>query len=537
MMSRSGLPAVLIVALAAQAAPGAAFLQASPRTVALVDGAPIREDAVVAQAMRYGGKTALEQLIDQAALELRAAEKKVTVSEAETKAEFDQLRAATPNFEQSLTRLGVTEAILLAQSRTTALAKKLSTTLWPVTDSDLVRIRLRYARLQDERQAKELIREAKGSASFELLVLQRSIDKENGGLVGNGPILRIDNPPLFRVAIDSNLRPGQVSPQPVRSGEFWLVLKLEERLEPSGLSAQERAELTRRVHAYRLSFLSSRLRQRYKPEYVIPFARLLSDPPTNLDTDVAKVGATRINYRDLLARCLEVSGGRALDQLAERAIIRAEAGRLNRTVSDTEVDQKLADVRKRVGSSTFQTSLDQEGITETAFRERLYYSALAEKVVAARFPPADADLVRYSARYVRVATRQEAAALLDAAKNGAPFEQIQMQRSLDRGGDGVVKPVKFLKVDSPNFHKAITEGGVKPGEIIPQPIQVGRAFYLLKVTERFGPETLTPAERQDAAKRINAGQFDRLLDQIRSEHKIEQKLAISALIPAPSRKP
>ena len=137
--------------------------------------------------------------------------------------------------------------------------------------------------------------------------------------------------------------------------------------------------------------------------------------------------------------------------------------------------------------------------------------------------------MRYTARYFRAATQQDAAAVLQAAMGGAPFAQLIAQRSLDRSGDGFVKPRVFLRADSPQIHRAITQARLmNPGDFLPAPLPLGRSWLVIRLEARQGPETLTPAERADAARRMVLPQLDAMLDEARRASRIEYVTPVTA---------
>src|SRR2546421_672580 len=82
-------------------------------------------------------------------------------------------------------------------------------------DEELTRLTLRYARVETQQQARQIIREAKSGVNFETLVLRDSLDKENGGQLQPPRFLRVEHPYFFRLAMDNApMRVGQVSSEP-----------------------------------------------------------------------------------------------------------------------------------------------------------------------------------------------------------------------------------------------------------------------------------------------------------------------------------
>lgn len=494
------------------------------------------------QLLKYYGQNGLEQLVNRSAMRQEAARLKAEVTEAaiaQRLAEFK--RRAGAEFQTALDAQGITEAVVKDRIRADLLAEATLDKKWPVRDSDLVRISMRYARLQSERVARDLIQEASLSKgrNFELLVLQRSLDRENAGLVQPDPFLRIENPPMFRLAADAirsqGLAVGQMTRKPIQSQEFWLVIKLEKYLGPETLKGEERERVVQRIRAARLPALLPAVRKRFKVEKPVAAAQLVADLKIAPDTplvEVTPIGSDKgetITYRDLNRYLVENFGRLALDQVVERAMITQQAAKVGASVSDAEVENRFSTVKKGTGEKAFQDALNLEGITEDAWKERVRYTYLAEKTVNARAPLTQNDLVRLTARYIRVGTREEAAEMVKLAQSAGPqFEALAKQRSLDRNGDHFVRPRFFLQAEQPEIFKALT-GGV-PGQVLAKPLELNGSYYVLKLEGRFGPETLTGKERDDAIRRINALRMGPLLDVWRKEIKVEYPVPMKTLV-------
>lgn len=468
--------------------------------------------------LRYYGKGALERLIDESLLRQEGVRYKLTTTEPEIDARVQEVTAAARGGAPPV-------ALLREQARYDLLTQKVLDAKWPVRDADLTRLQVRYARVKTQQQAKDLIREARRGVNFEQLVLQESLDKENGGLVNNGPFMKVENPPLFRLASDANLRPGQITPQPVSSGEFWLVIKLENQFGPETLTGKARTDAIARIRGFRLAGLRDALRKRYRADLSYPTSleevRGRGDAtPTAV---LARHGKEATTFADLQRRLVRYFGPRALEQLIDRSVISQEAARLKITVADSEADERVAALRKATGVSGFQTVLAGEGITERDWKERIRFNILAEKVLATRFPAAESELSRYSIRYVRVRSRAEADAILQAARAGAPFEQL-LRRSLDQSGEGYLRPRAFLRSDQPIMYEALEKANAEPGQFLSEPLLLVRTWWVIRVESRQGPETLTAQERLDAARRINARKLDSLLDETRKSYRIERSL-------------
>lgn len=529
---RPGLLAAALLAAALPALPAARALAAgesapgsSPgeQVLARAGEYALTRAALQRQLVRYFAGTAREALLDRALVTQEAARLKVEVGEAELDARVAELkRRAGGDFAGLLRAEGLEEDAWREAVRFNLLAEKVSARKWPVRESDLVRYRLRYARLQTQKVAADFIREAR-SANFETLVLRDSEDKENGGLIQPEKFLKVDQPKWFRLAETSNLRPGQVSPRPIQEGGFWLVLRLEGRYGPETLSPQEREAAIRKVAAFRLQGLLPSLRRRYRAEsgaHRLDLAELEQHPHRPAATVVSQAGSITVTLGELWDYLYRYAGRAALEQLIERAIITQEAARLEVTVPPAMLESRIAEARRAAGPLFAQT-LQRDGISEEAWRERVRFTLLAERVVNTRWPAPDTELVRLTARYIAFPREGAARQAATALEEGAAFERVAQLAAAAGATVGLVQPREFLRADNPTIYQALVAAGVQPGQVVPQPVQVGRRWMLLRLEARKEPETLTPAEREEAARRINAPRAAQLLDAVRRGYKVE----------------
>lgn len=533
-----GLLGVLGLAAALVLPAGA---QGGREVLARVGSAPVTREAFDAHLLTYYGKNGLQQLVERRMLDQEAARVKVSLTDAELNERVAELKkAAGPNFKAALEAQGVSEATWREHVRAGLLTEKLTEKVWPIKPTDLVRLSVRYARVHTRNQALEIIRNVRAGQDFELLILQRSLDKDNLGFVQPNPFLRVEKPYMFRLVFDKliktgKLREGQICREPVQSDEFYLVVRLEKYLDGSTLKPREREEAETKIRARRIMGLVSKIRQRYKAESAVALDTVVADSKLPGDTVLTRVSPVvdsktakpeEITRKELFAYLYANFGKTALEQLIERTIVQQQAQQHNVRVSDAELGERLAETRKTLGEAGFNTTLDREGITEAAFRERSRYVFLAQKTAEAQAPLRPEDLQRYAVRYVRVASREQADKVLQAAQAGAQFEQLVRQVSLDKG-DGLIQPRAFLPVDHPEIARAVAD--LKPGQVAGKPVQVGSSFMVMKLEARFGPETLSAKERENAVRKINTLRLGKFLDAWRKAARVEYVMPLDRL--------
>jgi len=189
--------------------------------------------------------------------------------------------------------------------------------------------------------------------------------------------------------------------------------------------------------------------------------------------------------------------------------------------------RRVADAKG--GRGSFQAALDREGITEDAWRERVRYTYLAERVLSVRQPVTASDLERLTVRSIRVSTRKAADDLLRALQAGAAWEQAAT-RSLDRG-EGFIQPKMFMKVDKPAIFAAIPPD-LPVGAVLSQPVELGGSFYILKLEGRFPASLMTAQQRDAAVRQINGTRVGELLETLRKAQPPEYLTPMRSLIPA-----
>jgi foldase protein PrsA len=502
-------------------------------TVARIGGESITRSDLTRQLFTYFGRPGLEMLTDRSVLDQEAALRKLPLPDAEIEARVAEARkAGGAELQKALQQGSITEAAMRDQARYTLLMEKLLDAKWPVKNDDLVRLSVRFARTLTQQQAREIISEAKRGVSFELLSIREpALDGgEFRGLAQPDPFLRVENAPMFRLAEQANVRVGQFTPQPIQSGKYWMVVKLEKRLGPETLTGKLREQAVAKIRANRMSALMPASRRRYRVTNVTPVSKLIEDLKLADDTAVTTVGEDPITRKELLAYLYEVYGKAALDQLIERRIVSQEAAKYHVTLSDAEVKARVDTVKKQTGDASFQKALVAEGITEDAWRERVRYTYLAEKLVNVRAPVRPEELERLTVRYVRVAGKPEAEEVIRLAQSGAKFEQLVAQKSLDRGGDGFLKPKLFMRSENPEVFKALDKAKLQTGQVLQQPLEIGGAFVVLKLEGRFGPDLMSAKEKEDAIRRINAYRLTQFLDTWHNEAKIEYPKPLKELI-------
>lgn len=146
-----------------------------------------------------------------------------------------------------------------------------------------------------------------------------------------------------------------------------------------------------------------------------------------------------------------------LVQLIDRELIHAEARHLDITVTDTEVEAALQSYRQDYSGTSFETMLQERGLTLEAWREELKESLIMEKLleqaVYASVSISDEEVTAYfeanrdqfdrpaqvRARQIVVADEAHGQEVLGLLRQGKPFAEVAAEHSLSpdaqQGGD------------------------------------------------------------------------------------------------------
>ncbi len=249
--------------------------------LAKVDGEPITKAQLVRRLVEYNGQAALDAMINQAVVRQGAKKVGVEVSDAEVLERLKNVRSRFPSpdaFDKFLESSGVTEEQYRTQVRYTLLTEKIALKVFPLKPDDLDRMVVRVILLNDMAQAKSVLRELNMGSDFKLLAQQRSLDlrsKGEGGLLP--PFLRVDRPDVWANAMA--LQPGKFTKEPVKSGDDYVIIKLEQVLPHTDINKpSEKAALESRVKTYKIGRWLEASRKAAKVEHPIPLKALLEEP-------------------------------------------------------------------------------------------------------------------------------------------------------------------------------------------------------------------------------------------------------------------
>ena len=204
----------------------------------------------------------------------------------------------------------------------------------------------------------------------------------------------------------------------------------------------------------------------------------------------AELGTSAANYPQLV-----------IDALVERELITQAAIAAGESVTEEEINGRLAELQETSGSAeNFAAWLQTNQWTEAEFREAITAELLTQKMIERITADVPLTAEQIHARYIRVNDPTLAQSLLDQINTGADFGELAKQHSLDTlsaagGGDmGFFSPGSLLVPEL-----EVAAFGLQPGEtsqVIPVTHFDGSpTFYLLQVIERDPQRALEGNQR------------------------------------------
>ncbi len=234
---------------------------------------------------------------------------------------------------------------------------------------------------------------------------------------------------------------------------------------------------------------------------------------------MATVNGETITQEELVQRLLRYHGKSSLEALINRAVVNQEAKRQGVSVSDTELDARMALVKNQLGGAErYNQWLTQSGFTEGLHREQVRGTLLMEKIINKSNPIRDADLEQVVVRVILLPNEAAAKSVANILKDGGDFIQLAKERSMDpqTGQQGGLLP-PLMRSDYPDVWKAVS--GLKPGQTTGA-VKLGDNHAILKLEQRRPAAQQAQQEREPNRTRLLSVRMDQWLDAARKRAKI-----------------
>ena len=491
------------------------------------------------------GSGGLEALTNQALIRQDAQRVGATVSDADVSSRRLTVlkRLGGPiSYQRFLDQAGITDPLYRTQIHYNVLAERTASRRYPVPLAELNRVSIRVIMAKDLDTAKRIIEELKRTRgeSFEAIARSNfSVDKRlraSGGVVSKKPMMRIDNPVLFKAV--EKLRAGQHLDQPLvpSEGAKPLVLMLDERFGPGTMTPAEREAAISRLSALKVSDLLEALRQAARLQDLVSLGELEKDEPSiPKSAIVRRVNGEAITRGQLLGRLLAYDGEAALAALVNLEMLETEAKRKSVKLDEKQVDARYQQVVEQAGGKPkFKETLQQSGLTEEYYRQQLRAEMLTQAVAKKKWPVKARDLVRLKFRYIRVDSEKKARTVVSNLKRGVSFDilakrpMVSLDAQATGGFVGDGKPI--FRIDSPALFKGVSKLRLREGKYNRTPARSGKYYLIFRLEKRLLPNTLTKSQRGRIIKRIHDYRASRLLDSLRTRAEIRYFSTVRALI-------
>lgn len=218
----------------------------------------------------------------------------------------------------------------------------------------------------------------------------------------------------------------------------------------------------------------------------------------------------------------EPLGRIVLQQLISEALVAEANAQFDLGVTDAMVDEEFELIRARYGDA-FDYVLQQIGLTPERLRHELRLSLILDRLLLKDVQVSDEDVRAFYEEnkdlffqpelfrplQIRVATEEEAESILEQLANGASFEALREELSLDKSDMG-----PFSQFD--NIPPVLKETlfALQVGEVSP-PIALDGGYYLIRLEE------IIPARDQS---------FEEVADEIRQHLLYEQAPSVDEVL-------
>lgn len=244
------------------------------------------------------------------------------------------------------------------------------------------------------------------------------------------------------------------------------------------------------------------------------------------DLVLADVYGEPITRRQLVTRLLDYNGEQALEKMINRAIMFQESARRKVTVTDEEVQSRLADLQGKFKTEQdFRAFLAQTRLKEDQLRDNLHNTALIQKLALKDSPVTDEDLQQYDAQMIVAPDKAAAEKLIKDLDGGASFRQLAVERNEDtalRDVAGRLKP--FLRMEMLDVSRAIEEQKLAPGTYTRKPVLLTNNLWVIIRLEKIDPVSRASAsERDRLVAAVTAFRVDQWINQTRTKARVEKK--------------
>lgn len=258
----------------------------------------------------------------------------------------------------------------------------------------------------------------------------------------------------------------------------------------------------------------------------------------------AVVGGSTISEADYISALKQKFGDQVLQDMVNREVVFQAAKQQGVTVDQAELDQEMAQIRESYGSSSdseFEQALNkQAGTTVEALRREITYQLLLQALATKDIVISDEELLTFynnhPERYARpmqmrlwqivVATQQEAEQVATELKQGANFQALAKERSIDSLTSGNGGDMGWLSLgDSRLPDEAQNVVADLETKKISAPVKVGENYVIYQMADRRKAEQQSFEQVKEAIRKelafAQVESLDEVLDRLRQSVGVE----------------
>lgn len=270
---RHGVALILLVLAVVAAVDLAGCKKSGSEAVASVDGVDITQDAVYNEVPASERDQALFRLVIARLVEKEAQKAGIAVTDADVQSEIEMSFGSMENFQEQMNQSGLDLVSEMARARTGLILVRLATKDVQATDDEIKArfelekgqyrqppsVHLREIRVRERSAADDVLRQLKGGADFNQMIMERSLSTQSNGDWGSLNKETLAGIPLRGLSSDAmSAKAGDIIgpyawPEETGAKDQFSVFKVEERQEgqePSLDDAQIRALVQRQVEMY-----------------------------------------------------------------------------------------------------------------------------------------------------------------------------------------------------------------------------------------------------------------------------------------------
>ncbi|MED1795694.1 peptidyl-prolyl cis-trans isomerase [Brevibacillus nitrificans] len=258
----------------------------------------------------------------------------------------------------------------------------------------------------------------------------------------------------------------------------------------------------------------------------------------------AVVGGSTISEADYLSALKQKFGDQVLQDMVNREVVFQAAKQQGVTVDQAELDQEMAQIRESYGSSSdseFEQALNkQAGTTVEALRREITYQLLLQALATKDIVISDEELLTFynnhPERYARpmqmrlwqivVASQQEAEQVAAELKQGANFQALAKERSIDSLTSGNGGDLGWLSLGDtrlPDEAKDVVAD--LETKKISVPVKVGENYVIYQMADRRKAEQQSFEQVKEAIRKelafAQVESLDEVLDRLRQSVGVE----------------